>query len=69
VSLEDLAELEETLSVLSEPEALAAIREADAAYARGDVVRTRGGSGPSASGVSMQGRYEPVAAAGIDFLT
>lgn len=38
VSPEDLAELEETLSVLSDPEALADIREADAAYARGDVV-------------------------------
>lgn len=36
---EDLAELEETLSVLSDPEALADIREADEAYARGDVVR------------------------------
>lgn len=35
----DLAELEETLSVLSDPEALADISEADAAYARGDVVR------------------------------
>jgi antitoxin YefM len=35
----DLAELEETISVLSDPEALADIREADAAYARGDVVR------------------------------
>ncbi len=39
VSPEDLAELEETLSVLSDPEALADIREADASYARGDVVR------------------------------
>lgn len=39
ISPEDLAELEETLSVLSEPEALAGIREADEAYARGDVVR------------------------------
>jgi hypothetical protein len=36
---EDLAQLEETLSVLSDPEALADIREADAAYARGDVLR------------------------------
>ena len=35
----DLAELEETLDVLSDPEALADIREADAAYARGDVIR------------------------------
>jgi prevent-host-death family protein len=39
ISAEDLAELEETLSVLSDQEALADIREADAAYARGDVVR------------------------------
>jgi antitoxin YefM len=39
VSAADLAELEETLSVLSDPEALADIREADAAYARGEVVR------------------------------
>jgi antitoxin YefM len=39
ISPEDLAQLEETLSVLSDPEALADIRDADAAYARGDVVR------------------------------
>lgn len=39
VSAADLAELEETLSVLSDPDALADIREADAAYARRDVVR------------------------------
>ncbi|HEY3528062.1 MAG TPA: type II toxin-antitoxin system Phd/YefM family antitoxin [Nocardioides sp.] len=39
ISLEDLAELEETLAVLSDPEALADIREADAAYRAGDVVR------------------------------
>lgn len=39
ISPEDLAALEETLSVLSDPAALADIREADAAYARGDVVR------------------------------
>jgi prevent-host-death family protein len=39
ISPEDLAQLEETLSVLSDPEALAEIREADAAYLRGDVLR------------------------------
>jgi len=39
LSTADLAELEETLSVLADPEALADIREADKAYARGDVVR------------------------------
>ena len=39
ISPEDLAQLEETLSVLSDPEALRDIREADAAYAEGDVVR------------------------------
>lgn len=39
ISTEDLAELEETIDVLSDPEALADIREADHAYARGDVVR------------------------------
>ena len=39
ISTEDLAELEETLSVLSDGEALADIREADAAYVSGDVVR------------------------------
>jgi antitoxin YefM len=39
VSAADLAELEETVSVLSDPDALADIREADAAYARGEVVR------------------------------
>ena len=39
ISPEDLAELEETLSVLADPAALADIREADQAYARGDVVR------------------------------
>ena len=38
ISPADLAELEETLDVLSDPEALADIREADSAYARGDVV-------------------------------
>lgn len=39
ISAEDLAELEETLSVLADPEALADIREADAAYAREEVIR------------------------------
>jgi prevent-host-death family protein len=39
VSPEDLAQLEETVSVLTDPEAMADVREADAAYARGDVVR------------------------------
>lgn len=36
VSPEDLASLEETLDILSDPEALADIREAEAEYARGD---------------------------------
>lgn len=39
ISVEDLAELEETLAVLSDPQALADIREADCAYVNGDVVR------------------------------
>lgn len=39
ISPEDLAELEETLSVLADPDALADIREADVSYRRGDVVR------------------------------
>ena len=39
ISPEDLAELEETLSVLTDPEALADIREADQAYSRGDITR------------------------------
>lgn len=38
-SPEDLAQLEETVSVLNDPDALADIREADADYARGDVLR------------------------------
>ncbi|MCX8527709.1 MAG: type II toxin-antitoxin system Phd/YefM family antitoxin [Candidatus Nanopelagicales bacterium] len=39
VSPEDLAQMQETIDVLSDSQALADIREADAAYARGDVVR------------------------------
>lgn len=39
ISPEDLAELEETLSVLADPDALADIDEGDRAYERGDVVR------------------------------
>lgn len=39
ISPEDLAQLEETIDVLRDPEALADIREADEAYARGDVIR------------------------------
>lgn len=39
ISPDDLAQLEETLSVLADPEALADIREADEAYASDDVVR------------------------------
>jgi antitoxin YefM len=35
ISPADLAELEETIAALSDPEALADLREADAAYARG----------------------------------
>jgi len=38
ISPEDLAQLEETVSVLNDAEALADIREADVAYARGDVL-------------------------------
>jgi antitoxin YefM len=39
LSPEDLAQLEETVSVLTDADALADIREADEAYARGDVLR------------------------------
>jgi PHD/YefM family antitoxin component YafN of YafNO toxin-antitoxin module len=39
LSPEDLAQMEETIDVLSDAQALADIREADAAYASGDVVR------------------------------
>lgn len=39
ISPADLAALEETIAVLSDASALADIREADAAYAAGDIVR------------------------------
>lgn len=39
ISPDDLAALEETIDVLSDPEAMADIREADAASGRGEVVR------------------------------
>jgi antitoxin YefM len=39
ISPEDLAQMEETIDVLSDPQALADIREADQAYAHGDVIR------------------------------
>ncbi len=39
ISTEDLAQLEETIAVLSDPDALRDIREADTAYTHGDVVR------------------------------
>lgn len=39
ISTDDLTQLEEKIDVLSDPDALADIREADAAYARGDVIR------------------------------
>jgi len=39
LSPDDLAQLQETIDVLGDSQALADIREADAAYARGDVVR------------------------------
>jgi antitoxin YefM len=39
ISPQDLQELEETVSVLSDPGALADIREADAAYRSGKVIR------------------------------
>lgn len=39
ISPQDLAELEETVSVLADAQALTDLREADAAYASGDVVR------------------------------
>jgi antitoxin YefM len=39
ISPEDLAQMEETIDVLSDPQALADIREADQAYAHGDIIR------------------------------
>ena len=39
ISLEDLERLEDTIEVLSDAEALAGIREGDAAVTRGEVVR------------------------------
>ena len=39
LSPEDLGELEDTLAFLGDPQALADIREADGAYASGNVVR------------------------------
>jgi PHD/YefM family antitoxin component YafN of YafNO toxin-antitoxin module len=39
ISPEDFAQIEETIDVLGDAEALADIREADQAYRRGDVVR------------------------------
>jgi antitoxin YefM len=39
IGYEDLAVLEETLELLSDPNAMAAIRESRAEVARGDVVR------------------------------
>lgn len=39
INPDDLAGLEETVSVLGDPEALADIRKGDAAYATDDVVR------------------------------
>jgi antitoxin YefM len=39
ISPEDLAQLEETIDVVTDPEALADIREADTTHARGDVIR------------------------------
>jgi prevent-host-death family protein len=38
ISVEDLEGLEETLSILSDPDALAAVREGEAALAAGDYV-------------------------------
>lgn len=59
ISPEDLAELEETPAVLSDSAALADIREADAAYAAGDVLR-RCRRGPRAAPVKGGAAYELV---------
>jgi antitoxin YefM len=45
LSIDDLAQLAETLELLSDSEALADIREADAAYRDDDVVRGTGAVG------------------------
>lgn len=45
LSPEDLAQLQETIDVLGDPDALADIREADNAYANGDVVRGTNAAG------------------------
>jgi hypothetical protein len=84
ISAADLDALEETVSVLSDPPALADIREADAAYARGDVIRGSDAvpsaavsgaddcalvvTSPAARAVSEQ-LPEGVAVAAIEFLT
>ena len=59
VSTEDLAQPEETLSVLSDPEALADIREARCRL-RPWRRHERDRSGPPASSVSEEGRFELV---------
>jgi antitoxin YefM len=59
ISPQDLAQLEETIDVLSNSDALADIREADQAYSRGNVVRGGPGRAP-ASSVIPEGDYEIV---------
>ena len=62
LSPDDLAQLEETLEILSDPEAQTDIREADAAYRSGDVVR--GGSAARSLRRDPAGRsVHPTAAA------
>jgi prevent-host-death family protein len=39
ISVDDLDALEDTLSILADPEAMAELTEADEAYAQGDVLR------------------------------